>query len=54
MMSGLIQGPEQIGNDIDTYFRPFVEDLKECGTTTECRFGMSTSVCTLASKLFYL
>jgi hypothetical protein len=28
MMSGLIPGPQQLGNDIDTYFRPLVEDLK--------------------------
>jgi hypothetical protein len=28
MMSGLILGPQQLGNDIDTYFRPLVEDLK--------------------------
>jgi hypothetical protein len=28
MMSGLISGPRQLGNDINTYFRPFVEDLK--------------------------
>ena len=28
MLSGLISGPNQPGNDIDTYFRPFVEDLK--------------------------
>jgi hypothetical protein len=28
MMSGLISGPRQPGNDIDTYFRPLVEDLK--------------------------
>jgi hypothetical protein len=29
MMSGLIPGPQQPGYDIDTYFSPFVEDLKE-------------------------
>jgi hypothetical protein len=29
MMSRLISGPQQPGNDIDTYFRPLVEDLKE-------------------------
>jgi hypothetical protein len=29
MMSGLISGPQQPGNDIDTYFGPLVEDLKE-------------------------
>jgi hypothetical protein len=29
MMSGLIPGPRQPRNDIDTYFRPLVEDLKE-------------------------
>jgi hypothetical protein len=28
MMSGSISGPHQSGNDIDTYFRPLVEDLK--------------------------
>jgi hypothetical protein len=28
MMSSLILGPHQPGNDIDTYFRPLVEDLK--------------------------
>jgi hypothetical protein len=28
MMSGLISRPQQPGNDIDTYFRPLVEDLK--------------------------
>jgi hypothetical protein len=28
MISGLISGPQQSGNDIDTYFRPLVEDLK--------------------------
>jgi hypothetical protein len=28
MMSRLIPGPHQPGNDIDTYFRPLVEDLK--------------------------
>jgi hypothetical protein len=27
-MSGLISRPQQPGNDIDTYFRPLVEDLK--------------------------
>jgi hypothetical protein len=29
MMLGLILGPQQPGNDINTYFRPLVEDLKE-------------------------
>jgi hypothetical protein len=29
MMAGLISGPQQPGNDIDTYFRHLVEDLKE-------------------------
>jgi hypothetical protein len=29
MMLGLIKGPQQPGNDIDTYFRHVVEDLKE-------------------------
>jgi hypothetical protein len=29
MMSGLIPGPQQPRNDIDTYFRHLVEDLKE-------------------------
>jgi hypothetical protein len=29
MMSGLISGPQQPGTDIDTYFKPLVEDLKE-------------------------
>jgi hypothetical protein len=29
IMSGLIPGPQQPGNDIDTYFRSLVEDLKE-------------------------
>jgi hypothetical protein len=29
MMSRLIPGLQQLGNDIDTYFRPLVEDLKE-------------------------
>jgi hypothetical protein len=29
MMSRLIPGPQQYGNDIDTYFRPLVEDLNE-------------------------
>jgi hypothetical protein len=29
MMSGLISGPQQPRNDIETYFRPLVEDLKE-------------------------
>jgi hypothetical protein len=29
MMLGLIPGPQQHGNDIDTYFRPLIEDLKE-------------------------
>jgi hypothetical protein len=29
MMSGLIPGPQQPGNGIDTYFWPLVEDLKE-------------------------
>jgi hypothetical protein len=28
MLSGLISGPQKSGNDIDTYFRPLVEDLK--------------------------
>jgi hypothetical protein len=28
MMSGLIPGPQQPGNDIDTYFRTLVKDLK--------------------------
>jgi hypothetical protein len=28
MMPGLISEPQQPGNDIDTYFRPLVEDLK--------------------------
>jgi hypothetical protein len=28
MMLSLISGPHQSGNDIDTYFRPLVEDLK--------------------------
>jgi hypothetical protein len=29
MMSGLISGPQQHGNNIDIYFRSLVEDLKE-------------------------
>jgi hypothetical protein len=29
VMSGLIPRPQQPGNDIDTYFRPLVKDLKE-------------------------
>jgi hypothetical protein len=29
MLLGLIPEPQQLGNDIDTYFRPLVEDLKE-------------------------
>jgi hypothetical protein len=29
MMSGLISGQQQPGNDIDTYFMTLVEDLKE-------------------------
>jgi hypothetical protein len=29
MMSELISGPQQLENDIDTYFRHMVEDLKE-------------------------
>jgi hypothetical protein len=29
MMSALIPGSQQPRNDIDTYFRPLVEDLKE-------------------------
>jgi hypothetical protein len=29
MVSGLIPGPQQPGIDINTYFRPLVEDLKE-------------------------
>jgi hypothetical protein len=29
MMLGLIPGPQQTGNDIDTYFRSLIEDLKE-------------------------
>jgi hypothetical protein len=29
MMSGLIPEPQQPRNDIDTYFRPLAEDLKE-------------------------
>jgi hypothetical protein len=28
MMLGLIPGPQQRRNDIDTYFRPLIEDLK--------------------------
>jgi hypothetical protein len=28
MMPGLISEPQQPGNDIDTYFRPLVKDLK--------------------------
>jgi hypothetical protein len=28
MLLGLILGPQQPGNDIDTYFRTLVEDLK--------------------------
>jgi hypothetical protein len=28
-MSELIPGPQQLGNDIDTYFGPLAEDLKE-------------------------
>jgi hypothetical protein len=29
MMPGLIPGPQQPENDIDAYFRPLVEELKE-------------------------
>jgi hypothetical protein len=29
MMAGLISGPQQPGNDINTYFRPLIEYLKE-------------------------
>jgi hypothetical protein len=53
-MSGLISVAQQPGNDIDTYFRHLVEDLKELWYDNECKFGMSTSVSTLVSKPFYL
>jgi hypothetical protein len=29
MMSGLISGPQQPENNIDTYFKHLIEDLKE-------------------------
>jgi hypothetical protein len=29
MMSGFISGPQQLGNDIDTYFRPLAADLND-------------------------
>jgi hypothetical protein len=29
MMSGFISGPQQSGNNIDTYFKPLVKDLKK-------------------------
>jgi hypothetical protein len=29
MMLGLVPGPQQRGNDINTYFSPMIEDLKE-------------------------
>jgi hypothetical protein len=29
MMLVLIPGPQQLGNDINTYFRPLVDNLKE-------------------------
>jgi hypothetical protein len=29
MISGLTPGPQQLGNDIDNYFRPLIEDMKE-------------------------
>jgi hypothetical protein len=38
-------GPQQPGNDINTYFRPMVEDLKDGTTTGKSR--MSTSMSTL-------
>jgi hypothetical protein len=31
MMLGLVPGPQQPRNEIDTYFRSLVEDLKELG-----------------------
>ena len=29
MLSMLISGPKQLGNDIDVYLEPLIEDLKE-------------------------
>jgi hypothetical protein len=54
MMSGLIPGPQQPGNDINTYFKPMVEDLKELWYNAECKSGMSTSMSNLVLKPFYL
>jgi hypothetical protein len=53
MMSGLIPGPQQLGNEINTYFKPLVEDMKELWYN-ECKFGMSTRVNTLISKPFFV
>jgi hypothetical protein len=38
MMSWLISGPQQPGNDIGTYFRPLVEDLKVLWYNNGVRF----------------
>jgi hypothetical protein len=35
MMLGLILGPQQPGNGIDTYFGPMVEDMKELWYNSE-------------------
>jgi hypothetical protein len=39
MMLGLIPGTQQPGNDIDTYFRPLVEDLKELWYNNEVQIS---------------
>jgi hypothetical protein len=37
MMSVLIQGPKQLGNDIDVYLRPLVEELLLLWSNTSIR-----------------
>ncbi|CAL2229558.1 unnamed protein product [Prunus armeniaca] len=35
MLTLLISGPKQPGNDIDVYLEPFIDDLKSCGMGLE-------------------
>jgi hypothetical protein len=45
MMSDLIPGPHQLGNDIDTYFRHLVEDLKVLWNNNRVKVVHPVSLC---------
>jgi hypothetical protein len=53
MMSVLIPGPQHPGNDIDTYFKPLVEDLKEARPASPSVVPVEATPMLISPSLLY-